>query len=916
MRIRINRSVALLCVGAVTTTAIAVMVTANASAAGEPYRDPNLPVATRVADLLGRMSLDEKLGQMTQAERANITPAQVTQFRIGSILSGGGSVPSPNNASGWANMIDGFQNGALATPWQIPLIYGADAVHGHNNVVGATIFPHNIGLGATRNPTLVQDIGRATAEEVTGTGVRWNFAPCLCVARNDRWGRTYESYGEKPEIPSSMTTIVTGLQGATLGGPASVLATAKHYVADGGTTNGTDQGNAQISEAELRSIHLPPFQAAIQRGVGSIMVSFSSWNGQKVHGHQYLLTTLLKGELGYSGFVVSDWDGINQIDGATGLSAADVRTAVNAGVDMAMVPTLWQSFISLLRTEVQAGRVPMSRIDDANRRILTKKFELGLFERPLADRSYASTLGSATHRSLARQAVAQSQVVLKNAGNILPLARNNNRIFVAGKSADNIGYQSGGWTISWQGSSGNITPGTTILQGIRNTVDATSTVTYNATGSGINNTYNVAIAVVGETPYAEGMGDRPGSMGLDSTDLNTITTLRNAGVPVVVVLVSGRPLDIASQLGNWNALVAAWLPGTEGQGVADVLFNVVAPTGKLPVTWMQSASQQPINDGDGKTALFPYGFGLTYAPTGDTQPPTAPGPPTASSITCTSVTLTWAPSTDNSGAVTYDVLRNGVILQTTSSNSATITGLGPSTTYPFQIRARDAAGNAALSSITTVATPPCTDTSPPTTPGTPVASGVTTTSANLAWAASTDNTGVTAYDVVRVQGTTETVVASPTTASTTLTGLTPNTAYTFAVYARDAAGNRSARSGTVAVTTSQPSPTPTTGSTCRVAYSVNDWGGGFSATVTITNIGASTINGWTLRFSFPGNQQITNAWSATWSQQGQAVTATSMSWNGTLAPGASTGIGFNASYSGANARPTAFTINNIACATA
>jgi beta-glucosidase len=619
-----------LTVTATLAAAAGVALPDRVQAAGEPYRDPNLPVATRVADLLARMSLDEKLGQMTQAERASVTGAQITQFRLGSVLSGGGSAPSPNNATSWADMTDGFANAALATPLQIPLIYGADAVHGHNNVVGATIFPHNIGLGATRDAALVERIGRAVAEEVTATGVRWNFAPCLCVARNDRWGRTYESFGEKPEIADAMTSIVTGLQGSSLNGPASVLATAKHYVADGGTTNGTDQGNAQISEADLRATHLPPFRAAIQRGVGSIMVSYNSWNGQKLHGHQFLITTVLKGELGFTGFVVSDWNGIDQIDGATGMSATDVRTAVNAGIDMIMVPTAWQAFINLLRTEVQAGRVTMARVDDANRRILTKKFELGLFERPRADRSYLSTVGGAAHRLLARQAVAKSQVVLKNTNNVLPLARDDNRVFVAGRMADNIGYQSGGWTISWQGGSGATTPGTTILQGIRETVGPSSTVTYNATGAGIDSSYRVAVAVVGETPYAEGQGDRPSDMGLSTTDLNTINTLRAAGVPVVVVLVSGRPLDIAGQLPNWNGLVAAWLPGTEGRGVADVLFGVTAPTGTLPVTWMQSASQQPINDGDGKPALFPYGFGLTYGPT-TTPTPTVPpttAPPT------------------------------------------------------------------------------------------------------------------------------------------------------------------------------------------------------------------------------------------------------------------------------------------------
>ncbi|HET7504933.1 MAG TPA: glycoside hydrolase family 3 N-terminal domain-containing protein [Kofleriaceae bacterium] len=591
-----------------------LLLPATATAQGLPYQDPSLPIPTRVSDLMSRMTLDEKIGQMTQAERTSISTSQITQFRIGSILSGGGSAPSPNTATGWADMYDNFQRAALATPLKIPMIYGVDAVHGHNNVVGATIFPHNIGLGATRDPQLVQNIGRATAEEVSGTGIDWDFSPCLCVARNVRWGRTYESFGELPSLVSSMATVITGLQGNSLSAPGSVMATAKHFVGDGGTTGGVDQGNTELSEADLRAIHLPPFQAAVQRGVGAVMISFSSWNGVKMHGNQFLITQVLKGELGFSGFVISDWNGIDQIDGQPGFTATEVRTAVNAGIDMVMVPDAWQTFISTLRAEVQAGRVSMSRIDDANRRILTKKFELGLFERPLTDRSFTTTVGNAAHRTLARQAVRESMVLLKNATNLLPLATANNKIFVAGKDADNIGFQSGGWTISWQGGSGTTTPGTSILQGIRNTVAPSTTVTFNATGAGIDSTYHVAIAVVGETPYAEGAGDRPNALGLDSTDLNTITTLRNAGVPVIVVLISGRPLDIAAQLPSWNSMVAAWLPGTEGQGVADVLFGAAQPTGKLPMTWMNSASQEPINDGDGKVGLFPFGFGLGYGP--------------------------------------------------------------------------------------------------------------------------------------------------------------------------------------------------------------------------------------------------------------------------------------------------------------
>jgi beta-glucosidase len=594
------------------TTAPMSSPSASAAAAMPAYRNASLTVQDRVDDLLARMSVDDKIGQLTQAERGALDPEQdLATYRIGSVLSGGGSAPSPNTAAGWADMYDRLQRIALSTPLGIPMIYGVDAVHGHNNVSGATIFPHNIGLGATRDPALVERIGRATAEEVSGTGVDWNFAPCLCVARNDRWGRTYESYGETPDLPSSMATLITGLQGSALDQPGSVLATAKHFVGDGGTTGGVDQGNAEIDEADLRAIHLPPFQAAVQRGAGAVMVSFSSWNGQKLHGHSYLLNTVLKGELGFQGFVVSDWAGIDQLDGQTGFTGTEISQAVNAGIDMVMVPNDYRRFIDLLRQEVNAGRISAARLDEANRRILTKKFELGLFERPLTDRTYTPTVGSAEHRALARQAVRESQVLLKNQNGVLPLSKTA-RIFVAGKSADNIGYQSGGWTITWQGGSGAITPGTSVLQGIRSAVTSPGSVTYNRQGSGIDSSYQVAVAVVGETPYAEGQGDRRQGMGLDAEDLGTLGRLRASGVPVVVVLVSGRPMDVASQLPNWNALLAAWLPGTEGNGVSDVLFGDYQPTGKLPMTWMQSASQQPINAGDGKQPLFAQGFGLTY----------------------------------------------------------------------------------------------------------------------------------------------------------------------------------------------------------------------------------------------------------------------------------------------------------------
>jgi beta-glucosidase len=582
-------------------------------AAGEIYKDPSQPVAARVADLLSRMTLDEKIGQMTQAERADITTStDIATYGLGSLLSGGGSAPSTNTATGWADMYDGFQQAALANRLGIPLIYGVDAVHGHNNVRGATIFPHNIGLGATRDASLVQQVGQATAEEVAGTGIDWTFAPCLCVARNERWGRTYESFGEDPAIAQSLTTIITGFQGSTLGGTgSSILATAKHYVGDGGTTGGDDQGNTQLSEADLRRIHLAPFVTAVQRNVGSVMISYSSWNGVKMHGNQYLILDVLKGELGFTGFVVSDWQGIDQIDGAGGFSASDVRTSINAGIDMVMVPHDYKGFIATLRTEVQAGRVPLTRIDDAVSRILTKKFQLGLFERPLTDRTWTATVGSAAHRALARQAVRESQVLLKNDG-ILPLAKSGVRILVAGKNADNIGNQSGGWTISWQGSSGNITPGTSILQGIRAAVAPGTTVTFDASARKPAG-HDVAIAVIGETPYAEGQGDRTDGMGLDRSDLNVLSNLKRAGIPTIVVLLSGRPLVVTTQLPDWRAFIAGWLPGTEGAGVADVLFGDYKPTGKQPMSWPRTATQIPINVGDaGYDPLFAYGFGLTY----------------------------------------------------------------------------------------------------------------------------------------------------------------------------------------------------------------------------------------------------------------------------------------------------------------
>lgn len=602
-------------VAAATSMLVAGWLLAPAAAVANPvlpYENPDLPVAERVDDLLGRMSLDQKLGQMVQAERAAAGPADVANYHLGSVLSGGGSTPTPNTPEAWADMYDAYQRAATSTELGIPILYGVDAVHGHNNVYGATIFPHNIGLGAMHDPELVRKIGRATAEEVSATGIDWNFAPCLCVARDIRWGRTYESFGELPQDAVANASLITGLQGETLGARSgSVLATAKHYIGDGGTTGGNDRGNTQISEQRLRKIHLPPFKEAIERGVGAVMISYSKWNGDELHGHRYLITEVLKQELGFDGIVISDYNGINDIDGQEGLGAGDVRGAVNAGIDMFMVPNEYAKFIDLLRAEVVADRVSMERIDDAVSRILTKKFQLGLFEHPYTDRKYLKDFGSKQHQKLARQAVRESQVLLKNNG-VLPLDKNNSKIFVAGSNADDIGNQSGGWTISWQGSSGPITPGTTILEGIKEVANPNSTVTYDQQGDGINSSYDVAVAVVGEKPYAEFQGDRPEELSLSQEDLDTIAKLRATGVPVVVVLVSGRPMVVTEQLPHWDALLASWLPGTEGGGVADVLFGKYDPTGALTFSWPRTFEQIPINAGDGKDALFGYGYGLSY----------------------------------------------------------------------------------------------------------------------------------------------------------------------------------------------------------------------------------------------------------------------------------------------------------------
>lgn len=567
-------------------------------------------IEEQVEDLLSRMTLEEKIGQMVQAERSSASPADVRDYFLGSILSGGGSTPTPNTVQAWVDMYDAYQRAALSTRLGIPIIYGVDAVHGHNNVYGATIFPHNIGIGAANDPALTEEIGRIVAKEVRATGPNWTFAPALSVPRNDRWGRTYEGFGEDPELVGILGKhYVLGFQGTDARGE-HIVACVKHWVGDGGTFNGIDQGNTICSEAELRAVHIAPYLPALEAGVKTVMVSFSSWNGVKCHASKYLITDILKNELGFKGFVVSDWDGIKQISFNF---AKAVEISVNAGIDMFMIPYDWKQFISTLKTLVDKGSVPMSRIDDAVRRILRVKFTSGLFEQPFADRSLSAAFGSAAHRATAREAVRKSLVLLKNNG-ILPLSKDTARIFVAGKNADNIGHQCGGWTITWQGGSGNITPGTTILQGIQDAVSPGTAVTFSEDGTGAAG-HDVAIVIIGETPYAEGQGDVT-DLSLDHEDCAVLDRVKEAGIPTVVIMVSGRPLLVTDRLEEWDAFVAAWLPGSEGAGVADVIFGDYDFTGKLPCTWPADNTQVGMNVGDDDyNPLFPFGYGLTYAET-------------------------------------------------------------------------------------------------------------------------------------------------------------------------------------------------------------------------------------------------------------------------------------------------------------
>lgn len=597
------------------------------------YKDPNQPIEARIKDLLSRMTLKEKAGQMTQIERRAATPSVLKDLSIGSILSAGGSGPFDKALSAdWADMVDGFQKSALESRLGIPLLYGIDAVHGNNSIYGATIFPHNVGLGATRDADLAQRIGVATALEVRASGIHYTFAPCVAVCRDPRWGRCYESYGSDTDIVRKMTSIITGLQGKPppghpkgypfVAGRHNVVACAKHFVGDGGTDKGKNEGNTILSYEDLERIHMTPYPDCISQGVATVMASYSSWNGTQLHAHRFLLSDVLKDKLGFKGFLISDWEGLDRLSKPNPHGSnyrTSICTAVNAGIDMVMVPFRYAKFLEDLIDLVESGEIPMTRIDDAVERILRVKFVAGLFEYPYSDRSLLDTVGCKLHRDLAREAVCKSLVLLKNGKDkkkpFLPLDRKAKRVLVAGSHADDLGYQCGGWTATWHGASGRITIGTTVLDAIREAVGDKTEVIYEqnpspATFEGQDFSY--AIVVVGEDPYAEHTGDN--SELIIPFNANDVISLVADRIPTLVILISGRPLVLEPWiLEKMDALIAAWLPGSEGGGITDVVFGDYDFEGRLPVTWFKSVEQLPMHPEDNSyDPLFPFGFGLTY----------------------------------------------------------------------------------------------------------------------------------------------------------------------------------------------------------------------------------------------------------------------------------------------------------------
>jgi len=588
--------------------------------AGSPSREPlPTPACLDLANgLLGQMTLDEKAAQTIQAERKQVTTAQVTQYAVGSIYSEGGSAPSPNTPAGWAAMVGEYRAASRASAHRIPIIYGLDSVHGVGPVAGATVFPHNIGLGAIGDPAFVEQVARVIADESAGVGADFPFAPVIAVGRDERWGRTYEAFAETPDVASDLgVAIVKGLQFPSGGDKISILANAKHYVGDGGTALGVTGGPVTGDEAALRALHLEPYRAAVAAGVGSIMLSYSSWQGVPMHANKAMVTDVLKGELGFGGFVGSDYNGCFQVGAADAESS--LAQCLNAGTDMLMIfggntgapPPFGEgnSVHSIVRSLVEKGTVPMARLDDAVRRILAVKCEMGLFESDgVIDAATTARVGSAEHRMVARQAVQKSLVVLKNDDGVLPLSKTA-KVALTGSSAHNTGNQCGGWTITWQGATGDTVPGATSIRTAMEAEVGAANVVYSENASDTAGAA-VGVAVIGEAPYAEGMGDRTE---LTVPEVATVIALKAAGLKTVVVLVAGRPMILEPILAYADAIVMAWLPGSEGAGVTDILYGDAPPSGKLPMSWPRTMQQIPINQGDVTyDPLYAFGFGLTY----------------------------------------------------------------------------------------------------------------------------------------------------------------------------------------------------------------------------------------------------------------------------------------------------------------
>lgn len=595
---------------------------------------PDAALEARIASMVSAMTLEQKVGQMTQPEIAFVTPDEVRRFHIGSVLNGGGSWPAGQRharAADWLALAQTYYDASMASDAavRIPVIWGTDAVHGHNNAYGATLFPHHIGLGAANDPALVREIGAATAKAVRATGIQWVFAPTIAVARDDRWGRTYESFSEEPALVASLgEAYVKGLQGG-LGGDTGVVATAKHFMGDGGTDQGRDQGVNLSSAQDMLRWHASAYYRVLAAGAQTVMASFNSWNDRaagidhgKMHGSATMLTGLLKQRMGFDGFVVTDWNGIGQVPGC---SNASCPQAINAGIDMVMVPEEWKAFIANTVAQVKTGQIPISRIDDAVSRILRVKLRAGLFERAPSHFAVAGHDDALRARALARRAVRQSMVLLKNDGQVLPLPRTA-RVLVVGKSADSLENQTGGWSLSWQGTGNTNTDfpaGQTVLAGLREALGA-ARVEYSASGEGLDpKDFDAVVAVLGERPYAEGNGDIPPSGTLRHSsrhpeDLAVLRRVAGQGRPVITVFMSGRPLYVNDMLNLSDAFVAAWLPGTEGGGVADLLLRAVDGTppvdfrGRLSFSWPAAECQTPLNAGDARyTPLFRVGYGLT-----------------------------------------------------------------------------------------------------------------------------------------------------------------------------------------------------------------------------------------------------------------------------------------------------------------